>query len=56
MIAKKFRVTRKNIWASELKYYNEDGSTVRVDDSILFNMNAIDVYFIIHKGGEDEQA
>jgi len=56
VIAKKFKVSSHNIWADDLKYMGEDKQPVFLEDSILFAMDAVDTYMIIHKGGKNDKA
>lgn len=43
-------MTHNNIWASELKYWADDNPAIKVEESILFDMDAVETYAIIHKG------
>ena len=53
IIAKKFKVSRHNIWADDLKYMGDDKPPVFLEDSMLFNMDAVETYMILHKGGKN---
>lgn len=53
-MAKKFRVTAKNIWVGDIKYAGKDETPAYIEDSMLLDMNAVETYAIVHKRIDEE--
>ncbi len=48
-------MTHHNIWANELKYWAEENPAIHLEDSMLFDMEAVETYMIIHRGEKNDK-
>jgi len=51
--AKTFRISESQIYISDIKYTGEDMPAF-IEDDMLINKDAIEVYFVNHSGGKNE--
>lgn len=55
ILAKKFKVSTRQIWIGEFRYIDKDGTPIFIEDTMLIGMNAIETYAVVLTGEENEE-